>query len=246
MSKISVVLNCYKRPHVLPIQINALKKQTIQPVEILIWQNKGNLKDFEPIDEKIQKEYPTVISNLNFGVWSRFSYALNSIGDYICLIDDDTIPGEKWLENCINTYSNKRGVLGTIGIIFKNLSYKKLTYTRYGWDGPNNEIKQVDIVCQNWFFDREVLGAYWREAHVPIHNLSGEDVHLSYVAQKYLNLNTYVPPHPIEDKSLWGSNPETAWLYGVDSVAISEQYQNSHFGKNLEFFKNKGFKFLNI
>jgi hypothetical protein len=30
-------------------------------------------------------------------------------------------------------------------------------------------------------------------------------MHFSYTIQKYLNLKTYVPPHPENDRSLWGS-----------------------------------------
>lgn len=242
MNKISVILNCYKRPNTLRLQIEALKKQTITPSEILIWQNKGDLEDFKPLNGDIQKYCGTAISNINYGVWSRFAYALNSSGDYICIFDDDTIPGEGWLENCINTHNKSRGVLGTVGVIFHDLDYRG--YIRHGWPNPNNEIEKVDIVGHSWFFDREMLGAFWREAQVPYHHLSGEDVHLSYAVQKYLGLNTYVPPHPIEDRSLWGSQPDEAVAFGVDEVAISKNYHFSHFGDNLKYYKNKGFKYL--
>jgi len=244
MKKVSVILNCFRRPNTLALQIEALNKQTIKPIEILIWQNKGDLQDFEPLNKEIQQNCRTSISNINYGVWSRFAYALNSHGDYICIFDDDTIPGERWLENCINTHDKSRGVLGTVGVIFHDFYYRN--YARHGWPNPNNEIRQVDIVGHSWFFDREMLGAFWREAQVPLHALSGEDVHLSYAVQKYLNLNTYVPPHPEEDKSLWGSQPEEATIFGVDEVAISKNYHSSHFGTNLQYYKHKGFNFLEI
>ena len=242
--KVSVVLNYYKRPHALKAQLEAIKKQTIKPCEILIWQNKGDLADFTPLDKDTQESCMTSISNVNWGVWSRFSYALNCRGDFICLFDDDAIPGERWIENCINTHSKKRGVLGTIGIIFNDLNYS--SYERHGWASPNNSVQQVDIVGHSWFVDRELLSAFWREFEVPFHNLSGEDVHLSYSVQKYLQLNTYVPPHPEEDKSLWGSDPEKAFKLGVDNVAISVNYHGSHFGNNLKLYKQKGFKYLNL
>lgn len=245
MKKVSIVLNCFKRPYTLNSQIEALNKQSIKPYEILIWQNKGDLPNFEPLKKEIQEKYKTAVSNINYGVWSRFAYALNSGGDYICVFDDDTIPGERWIENCLNSYENKRGIFGTVGVIFKDLLYKK--YDRHGWPNPNAEIKQVDIVGHSWFFDREMLGAFWREAHVPIHDVSGEDVHLSYAVQKYLGLNTYVPPHPIEDKSLWGSLPDEGVKFGNDGAALYKTKGIfSHFGKNLSFYKEKGFKYLEI
>lgn len=49
----------------------------------------------------------------------------------------------------------------------------------------------------------------------------GEDMHLSYSVKKNLELNTYVPPHPVNDKELWGSMPDTAIAYGEEAVAVS-------------------------
>lgn len=239
--KVSVILNCYKRPDTLNLQIAALEKQTVDPYEILIWQNKGDLADFEPIGQEMRECF-SAVSNFNWGVWSRFAYALNSRGDYICIFDDDTIPGPRWLENCIAESEKQRGVYGTIGVIFHDLDYRR--YQRHGWASPNEKTERTDIVGHSWFFDREMLGAFWREGQVPFHDLSGEDVHLSYAVQKYMGLNTYVPPHPKEDLSLWGSQPEDAMNFGVDNVAISVNYHGSHFGQNLKNYWDKGFDYM--
>lgn len=240
-SKVSVVLNGYKRPDTVEIQLEALKQQSIVPNEILIWQNKGDLPDFYPLHES-EHGYHTCISNYNWGVWARFAFALNTTSDYVCLFDDDTIPGHRWLENCLIESEKQRGVYGTIGVIFKDLDYR--SYLRHGWANPNEKTEQVDIVGHSWFFDREMLGAFWREGQVPFHSLSGEDVHLSYAVQKYLGLNTYVPPHPEGDTSLWGSQKESAEAFGVDEVAISCNYHGSHFGQNLKNYWDKGFNYL--
>lgn len=242
-NEISVVLNCYKRPHTLAMQYEAIVNQTIQPKNIFIWQNKGDYENFQSFDNNIAYNCATAISNANFGVWARFAYALNCRTKYVCVFDDDTIPGKKWLENCYNTIQEYEGLLGTIGVIFNDLDYKY--YNRVGWDNPNEKTEKVDIVGHSWFFKREWLGAYWREGEMPLHYLSGEDVHFSYVLQKYLNLNTYVPPHPINDKEMWGSQKDLAYKLGVDAVGISCNYHGSQFGSNLVHYKNKGFKYIN-
>ena len=46
-------------------------------------------------------------------------------------------------------------------------------------------------------------------------------MHFSYTLQKYLGLNTYVPPHPKDDVEMWGSKPDTAWAIGQDAAALS-------------------------
>jgi glycosyltransferase involved in cell wall biosynthesis len=241
---ISVVLNCYKRPHTLKMQYEAIANQTLRPKNIFIWQNKGDYENFKPFDNDIASNCASSISNANFGVWARFAYALNCRTKYICVFDDDTIPGNKWLQNCYDTIQQYEGLLGTIGVIFHDLEYRY--YHRIGWDNPNEKTEKVDIVGHSWFFKREWLGAFWRECEPPLNYLIGEDMHFSYSLQKYLNLNTYVPPHPINDKEMWGSQRDLAYKLGVDSAAISCNYHgHPDWSANLRNYKEKGFKYIN-
>ncbi len=57
---------------------------------------------------------------------------------------------------------------------------------------------------------------------------NGEDMQLSYLAQKHGNVKTYVPPHPKEDTSIWCNNPETATAYANDDNANGVHVAN-HF-----------------
>ena len=75
----------------LELQYESLKTQTLAPKEIMLWQNKG--EDFNP---EITNKMVHTNSNKNFGVWARFAFALNAETEYICVFDDDTIPGKKW------------------------------------------------------------------------------------------------------------------------------------------------------
>ena len=125
--------------------------------------------------------------------------ALNSRNEFICVFDDDTIPGKNWIKNCLQTLEKQNGLLGARGVRFASKKY--IVGEEFGWSNPSNEIEQVDIVGHSWFFKREWLSYFWRE--IPNFNelsFVGEDIHFSYVLQKYLGLNTYVPPHPNEDK----------------------------------------------
>lgn len=240
MNSISAILNLYKRPHVLKQQYEALMNQTIPPNEILIWRNNGS--NIDEFDSEILKNCKFANSNENWGVWSRYAYALNSKSRYIAVFDDDTIPAPKWFENCLKLQEEEKCILGSIGVRFFDLAYSN--YERFGWANPNDDKVEVDIVGHSSFFPRECLGAFWCEAQIPDHSLSGEDVHLSYAAQKYLKMKTYAAPHPSSDDSIWGSLPKEAMEYGVENHAISINYHGSHFGKNLENYYQKGFKFF--
>ena len=155
--EITVILNVYKRTNNLLKQIDAINAQTIKPKQILIWQNKGN----NELPKNIFSKPYISCNNFNYGVWARFAFAFNAKTEYICVFYDDTIPGRKWFENCLNTMENHEGLLGTRGLRFKS----KVRYSPnicYGWDNPNINTEKVDIVGHSWFFKREWLGAFWR------------------------------------------------------------------------------------
>ena len=237
---ITVILNGYKRSSHFESQLNAITNQTIKPTEILFWQNKGEHFDKNLTEKTIHAE-----CNHNLGVWARFSFALNAKTEYICIFDDDTIPGKKWLENCYNTIQTHDGLLGTIGVKFLDEN-NYMSMNRIGWDNPNDNTEQVDIVGHSWFFKREDLATFWRELPDLGHNpLVGEDMHFSYTLQKYTNKKTYVPPHPNDDKELWGSHPEYAWSIGTDSAAISRNWTNmNNMNEAFKNYQKKGFKLL--
>ena len=255
MSKtVTVVLNAYKRSH-LKEQVNAIKAQTYKVDEIFYWQNTVSGVEY---DDDTYSKLNSALSNYNYGVWARFAFALNSRTDYVCVLDDDTIPGSKWIENCVNTYETHPGLLGGIGLRFKNYQYQldqddQGRYWRCGWDswtGSNNIVGnnivplQVDIVGHCWFFSRDLLSVFWRELPGKEWSmLCGEDMHFSAMLQKYTDLKTWVPPHPVNDKEMWSSLK--AVEYGSDRFATA--YINIGTGeiiKYLEHIHKRGFKLI--
>ena len=237
---VTVILNGFKRSKHFKRQLDAIKNQSVKPNEILFWQNKG-----DEFDENLTSDLIHSKCNQNLGVWARFAYALNVRSEYICVFDDDTIPGPRWLENCLETIKNHDGLLGTIGCIFESKD-DYLKQTRRGWGTPNEKTEIVDIVGHSWFFKREDLSLFWREMpDIDQSPFAGEDIHFSYMLQKYSNKKTYVPPHPTNDLSLWGSMPDTAYQIGTDNAAISmNQNMGIHIQHSFKNYIKKGFKIL--
>lgn len=239
MKEITVILNGYKRPQFLKEQIDCIKNQTIKPKEIMLWINNNN-----NFDKSLTNDLTTASCNKNLGVWSRFAYALNSTTEYVCIFDDDTIPGDMWFENCLETMKKNEGLLGTVGLIYKTVDNYFLN-TRYGWtDNNNSETVKVDIVGHAWFFKRDWLSSFWRELPPIGLTTVGEDMHFSYTLQKYLGLNTYVPPHPKDNKRLWGSIK--GWEMGTEKNALSFNKDNlSLMNSYHKTLISKGFKLIN-
>lgn len=228
MNKITVILNGYKRGHVLKQQYEAYEQQTIGKPNIMFWANLPNGNGLESFDRDSVNQATSAICNNNLGVWARFAFALNAKTPYVCVVDDDTIPGDRWLENCLDTLEElgHGAVLTTRGVRIKNGNYPQPdSYDCLGWSNPNENIEQVDFGGHCWFFPKRLLSAFWLESPDILPLNYGEDIHLSYSAWKVAGINTYVPRHIDPDFS--GSIKEFGLDYGQDENATSRSYEAS-------------------
>ena len=240
-AQITAILNLYKRPHTLIEQVAAIRAQTIQPTKIILWVNQADGVVIPPEIAR-DRSIHIIFSSQNTGVWGRFTAAILAQTEYVCVFDDDTIPGRRWFENCVKTMSVTPGLLGTVGLIFAQGSTYRCGPPRIGWPGPNKETRQVDIVGHSWFFKREWLSALFSEMPTwPDMFTAGEDIAFSAGLQK-IGVPTFVPPHPPGEEELYGSIPKSAWAYGMEPVGISMNSSGySKFDVCLKHFIERGF-----
>jgi hypothetical protein len=222
LDKITVILNAYRRPYNLKDQISAIKSQTVKPEQIWLWVNKHeDNKDFDfnslGVDRVFHNDY-------NWKFYGRFAAALLADSKYVAVFDDDTIPGNRWFENCLESMINKEGIMGSAGYIQTGPRALEYEPERCGWPARNKEIKRVDYVGHAWFFKRDWLSYLWSEKPCTWDN--GEDIHFSYTAQKYGNIQTYCPPHPADNLDLHGSL--YGYELGVDDKATSNNIAVPH------------------
>lgn len=225
MSSITVILNVYKRPHTLEKQIETIKAQSINiPDEnIWIWYNKSGVPQ-PPIKNGKHK---TFRCNHNFKFHGRFAAAMLVQTEYVAMFDDDVLPGKNWLKNCLDTMQVSAGLLGGSGVRFE-LPNKYSPNIKIGWNGLHyDHPSKVNLVGHGWFWKSEWTKYMWYEKPVSWEN--GEDIMFSYLLQKYGGIETYVPPHPETDKTLWSCDPAFGFKHGNDSVAswLVNQNHNS-------------------
>lgn len=218
---VSVVLNGFRRGGNLREQVAALRGQSVPVGEILVWFN--NPGDGSHLGFDLGEGVKVVYASSNFGVWARFFFALNAQCEFVLVLDDDTIPGSRWVENCFSTMETHEGLLGTVGLVYPKV-WDGVEYrhnNRVGWVSGNPEVVEVDFVGHSWFFRREWLEFFVRDLpDFSKYSLCGEDMHFSFMLQKYAGIKTFVPPHPPNDKELWGSikgseygnSPESLWV----------------------------------
>ena len=241
---VTVILTIYKRPWNLLEQLEVVKNQSIQPREIIVINNGC----FTETPKEVKETCIVIENNINFGVWFRFTVALNCKTKYICMLDDDTIPWSKRLENCLFESKKKRWLYWTVGLIYNskiNMQYPNECYykhERHWRPQPNLKTKQVDIVWHAWFFEREFLSVYFKEQLDPCYRMCWEDMTLSYAIQKYMWLWTYVPPHPPQDLEMrWSKKGWELWTkqasFSVRGRGVNDPYDIYHKKLRANWFK---------
>jgi len=224
---ITVILNCYRRPYNLKMQVDAIRNQSVQPKQIWLWINHHEDNEgFDPSTLGVDRIFK---NDFNWKFYGRFAGALLADTEYVAIYDDDTIPGILWHQNCLDTMRTHEGMLGTHGLTQK--SHRSHDLKRVGWPSRNSETERVDYVGHCWFFKRDWLQYLWRE--IPPTWDNGEDIQFSYCLQRYAGLQTYVPPHPIEQPELHGSLMGAE--LGIDDKATSNNIAKSH----VDFFSER-------
>ena len=242
---VSVVLSAYKKPEALSVQLEAIENQTLKPREIYLFQDgiDGDYAiNFKP--EILSRFTGTCINTSNKGVWERFRFAGSAKSEYVCIFDDDTIPGKRWLENCHYSSQLQEGIYGTIGIIVRDPQHYPKKCWRTGWRRPYGKTSRVDFVGHSWFLRREYLG--WMFDGTEKYQgfkYTGEDMCLSFKAMQH-GIKTFVPPHPFYDTELWGSDPEYGMKYGDDYNAVSMNDENiKAMSDAMKMFSSDGWQF---
>ncbi|MCK4667247.1 glycosyltransferase family 2 protein [Candidatus Dependentiae bacterium] len=114
--KVTVIIPAYRRPVDLERCLNALKRQKVQPEEIIV-----TVRDFDEECQTVVKQYSGLISNLQLvivtGVGQIHAWKKgfeHSTGEIISFLDDDSEPLEDWIEQIIKHFakSNCAGVSG--------------------------------------------------------------------------------------------------------------------------------------
>ncbi|KZR79908.1 hypothetical protein PMIT1342_01853 [Prochlorococcus marinus str. MIT 1342] len=240
--QVTAVINLYRRFDSVVEIINSLHAQTVPASNIIVWINQGTgITDIT----RLKNLFPSlsiVYCEDNLGVWARFAYSLNNLTEYTVVFDDDTIPGNKWIENCLREMTLEEALYGTVGLIFRSSSHY-MDHDRHGWPNPNTTSMYVDIVGHSWFFRTSWLRTYWQHKEYFIGtDYCGEDMHFSYALQ-LLGIPTKVPPHPADDMSFWGSTKGAQAGSGDEAISVSGK--GSLMDYPLQQLISSGFRLIN-
>ena len=151
--EITVILTVWKRNN-LSQQISQLVNQTKKPYQIWIYQNESHLDLSIPEQVKRQFNISVIQSrDINFKFHGRFVLPLLCDTEYVAIFDDDTIPGSKWLENCLDTSKRNNCIVGANGRTMKSgfQDSDEQHMLALGDGKPIEKETQVDFVGHCWF-----------------------------------------------------------------------------------------------
>lgn len=174
MKDVTTVITVCDRLEYLKDQIDAIENQTVESDIFIHWNN----------SEDYNLKYPAFVyknTEKHFSLYTRFYNSLNIRTPYIFIPDDDILPGEEYLERCIefSKQQDDKVLIGVLGMKFANGERVYNVQERIGLahnSFPSKPVK-VDMVGQGYFMHSDVLKHYATQK--PLHPY-GEDIHLAY------------------------------------------------------------------
>lgn len=231
--EVAIVLTQYKRKH-LQEQLDAIKRQTLQPKYIIVFQNENHIDI-----TSLKKEYNFIHihSDYNTKYFGRFAALFTFPVDICVVMDDDVIPGPKCIETYVGECLTRNAIIGGNGR-YAFLNPNRGSFKALSDVGIRTESIKVDFVGHVWVFKKEWL--HYMFSIIPFTYDTGEDMHLCFSSKLLGDIESYVCIQKThEELSDIAHN-----MYAVDDFS-SFKTTPSELRKGVEtYFLNKGFMFI--
>ncbi|GMG17256.1 unnamed protein product [Phytophthora fragariaefolia] len=192
----TIIFNVYKgMPKALAIQLvkAVTQKHVSQPEVWVMCFNSPMENKYRHVVEEVKRKFPDVahkvkftVSNFNYKFHGRFLLAYMATTKYVLIVDDDKAIDGDTVNDYIKYMDIKKGVWGNNGHL------RAATFEGYkSWprDFTGEDMAEQDYLSGMWFLEQSWLEYFMKER--PPSWATSEDMHLSHVMRKYLNLNTY-------------------------------------------------------
>ena len=153
--KITAVLTLRDKPENLIPQLEAMENQTLPVSEIILYQDRleNGVYTIKLSDEIKGRFHQVYISDKASGAEQEREFIReNAQGDYVCILDDRAMVGNRWMEMCFfhmllkeGTYSTYNGETSESGLALIN-----------DWPTLNLDEKERDevILKNTWFMKK--------------------------------------------------------------------------------------------
>ena len=234
---ITAILTVWKRNH-LEEQLHALFGQTVCPDRIWVQQCQHHV-NVDVVVNRYREKIDYTYSEENRGVFGRFESAAEVETSFVYIVDDDIIPGRRFLEKALETCKRLHAVICPHGRILSLDTNRTAQFVGDGYEFQHSfclEDSEVDFGNNAWFFRRGWIDYFlWKKA---LFRSNGEDIHLSATCQLFGNIPTYVPRQIIPAEA-----GNIKRIYSGDEQALCRKPQ---FGEErvqvVQRFRDEGWK----
>lgn len=195
----TIIFNVFKgEPRALELQLTAAAQQeklTSAPEVWVMCFASPRQREYEEVVTKFRDEtklLPNIVftaSNFNHKFHGRFLLAYMAKTKYVLVVDDDKMIDSTTVFDYIQYMSKTPGVWGNNGHLRAANFDGYKSWPTLGYDTSVEDMAEQDYLSGMWFLQQSWL-EYFVKERMPSWETS-EDMHLSHVMRKYLNLNTY-------------------------------------------------------
>lgn len=225
----SAIITLWKRSGYLDEQITSIKSQTIPPEEIFIIQNEAHLQ----FDASMFGNNPpihVITSSLN-SLYTRFILGYLSCSEYICVFDDDVIPGEEWIQNCFCCSHKHNALVGPSGRVAA-INNEPAWTSIESYESVKDEL--CDWVCNSYFFKRDWIQYLHMNERPEKAHMTYDDIHFAASLRAFGGITAAVPAQDLEKPRTLGHQKRS---YGHDSHALWKRQNLEHRDKRSAFIR---------
>lgn len=234
---ITAILTVWKRNH-LEEQLYALFGQTVCPDRIWVQQCQHHVNVDAVVNRHTEKIDYTYCEE-NRGVFGRFESVAKVRTEFVYIVDDDIIPGRRFLEKALEACKRLHAVICPHGRILSPDTNRTMQFVGDGYEFQHSfclEDRKVDFGNNAWFFRKEWIDYFLRKKALFRNN--GEDIHLSATCQLFGNIPTYVPRQIIPVKA-----GNIKRVYSGDEQALCRKLQfDEERVQVVQRFRDEGWK----
>lgn len=231
---LTVLLTVYKRK-TLKRQLDALRRQTVAPKHIIVYHDETHRRI--PKRWLVRNGFWVTENSFNTKFHGRFASLLNAPTEWVTVLDDDIIPGEKCLESYLDQAASLDAIVGGMGRIARSNSARE-SLQQPADVGLRDEPSLVDFVGHMWLMRKSTLFDMF--AVEPVTWDTGEDMHLCFSAKLRSGTRSYAAAQPTEESSCDGSMNK----YADDDFAAYKTMPKSEREKVEQYFSGLGMSFI--
>jgi len=114
---ISVIIPTYGRPHLIGCCLDALDRQSVPPLEVIVVDQSPDTRTREIVEGRPAGPAPVrYLHNDRAGVSLARNIGIReSHGSFLAFTDDDAVPDPRWLEGFVAAFANTTPCVGLVG-----------------------------------------------------------------------------------------------------------------------------------